>query len=170
MRREGDATMSGDGQKRMVIIAWSGDLDKVYPTMILATTAAASGMQVTVFATFWGLFLLKRNDRWMFGKDWMTRMLSIMNRGGTHHLGLSKLHMGGLGTWMMKRIFKKNRIASLDELLEMAAELGVRFLPCQMTMDAMGLTREDMIPGLGEPAGAATALEEAANADITLFI
>lgn len=156
--------------RKATIIAWSGDLDRVYPILILATTAAASGMEVTIFFTFWGLFILKRNDKWLTGKDWMTKMLSVMNRGGTHFLKLSKLNMGGMGTWMMHRIFEKNRVPSLDELLSLAKELGVKFLPCQMTMDALGLAREDLIDGVGEPAGAATAIAEAAESDITWFI
>lgn len=156
-------------EKKVTIIAWSGDLDRVYPTLILATTAAASGMRVTIFFTFWGLFILKRNDVRITGKDWMTRMLSLMNRGGTRYLTLSRLHMGGMGTWMMRRVFRKNNIATLDELLDMARELGVRLVPCQMTMDALGLKREDLVEGVGEPAGAATAIAEAADST-TWFI
>lgn len=156
--------------KKVTIIAWSGDLDKVYPVLILATTAAAGGAEVTIFFTFWGLFLLKRNDRWITGKDWMTRMLSIINRGGSRYLKLSRLHMAGMGTGMMKAIFRKNRIPSLDEFLEMAKELGVRLVPCQMSMDALGLGQQDLIDGVAEPAGAATALEEAARSEVTLFI
>ncbi len=159
-----------DAPKKLTIIAWSGDLDRVYPVLILATTAAASGMEVTIFFTFWGLFILKRNDKWITGKDWMTKMLSVMNRGGTNYLKLSKLNMGGMGTWMMKKIFKKNQVPTLDELLDMAKEMGVRLLPCQMTMDALGLRREDLIDGVGEPAGAATALAEAGESAATLFI
>jgi peroxiredoxin family protein len=161
----------GNGaNNKVTIIAWSGDLDRAYPILILATTAAASGMDVTIFFTFWGLFILKRNDRGLTGKDWMTKMLSLMNRGGTEHLKLSRLHMAGMGTSMMRQIFKKNNIASLQELLDMAREMGVRLLPCQMTMDALGLTRDDLIDGVGEPAGAATALEEAAASRINWFI
>lgn len=163
--------MGEEGRKnKLTIIAWSGDLDKVYPTLILATGAAAIGMEVTLFFTFWGLFVLKRNDRFITGNNWMTKMLSIINRGGTRHLGLSRHHMGGMGTWMMKRIFKQNQIASLDELLDNAKEMGVKLLPCQMTMDAMGLTYDDLIEGVGEPAGAAMALVEASESSVTLFI
>lgn len=157
-------------RKKLTIIAWSGDLDKVYPTLILATTAAASGMDVTVFFTFWGLFVLKRNDKRITGKDWMTRMLSIMNRGGTRYLGLSRLHMGGLGAWMMRKIFKKNNIPDLDEFLELANEMGVKLVPCQMAMDALGIAHSDLIRGVSEPAGAAFALAEMAQSDIQLFI
>jgi peroxiredoxin family protein len=164
----------GDGlngaSNKVTIIAWSGNLDRAYPILILATTAAASGMDVTIFFTFWGLFILKRNDRGITGKDWMTKMLALMTPGGTEHLGLSRLHMAGMGSSMMRKVFRKNNIASLQELLDMARELGVKLLPCQMTMDALGLTKDDLIEGLGEPAGAATALEEAAGSRINWFI
>ncbi len=156
--------------KKVSIIAWSGDLDKAYPVLILATTAAASGAEVTIFFTFWGLFLLKRNDRWISGKCWMTRMLHLMNRGGSKHLTLSRLHMMGAGTGMMKAIFRKNRVPSLDEFLEMSKDLGIKLVPCQMSMEALGLGRDDLIEGVSDPAGAATALEEAAASDVTLFI
>lgn len=162
--------MSEGAKKKLTIIAWSGDLDKAYPTLILATAAASMGWEVTLFFTFWGLFILKRNEKGITGKDWMTKMLSMMNRGGTQHLTLSRLHMGGMGTGMLRKVFKKNQIAGLDELLESAVEMGVKLLPCQMTMDALGLKREDMIEGLGEPAGAAAALAEAAESDVSLFI
>lgn len=168
-RNEGEAT-GATGPKKATIIAWSGDLDKAYPTLILATTAAASGMDVTVFFTFWGLFILKRNEVGITGKDWMTRMLSVMNRGGTEHLALSRLHMAGMGTTMMRKIFAKNKVASIQELLQMAKDLGVKMIPCQMTMDALGLRKEDMIDGLDEPAGAATAIEEASLSTINWFI
>lgn len=159
-----------EDNNRVTIIAWSGDLDRAYPVLILASTAAASGMDVTIFFTFWGLFLIKKNDGKVIGKDWMTRMLSFIHRGGTRHLKLSQYRMGGMGTWMMRRVFRKNRIATLDELLDMCKDLGVRLLPCQMTMDAFGLTRDDLIPGTGEPAGAATALEYAAASRVNWFI
>ena len=158
------------GGGKVTIIAWSGDMDRAYPTLILATTAAASGMDVTIFFTFWGLFILKRNDRGITGKDAATRLLSMMNRGGTEHLNLSRLHMAGMGTAMMRRVFRKNNVATLQELLDAAREMGVKLLPCQMTMDALGLAREDLIDGLGEPAGAATAIEEAAGSTINWFI
>ena len=115
--------------KKLTLIAWSDDLDKVYPQLILATTAAAYDVDVTVFVTFWGLFALKRNDRFITGHNWMTKMLSMMNRGGSKHLKLSKMHMMGMGTWMMNKIFKNNKVASLDSLLEMAILSGVKFIP-----------------------------------------
>jgi peroxiredoxin family protein len=153
----------------LVIFAWSGDLDRVWPTLILANTAAAAGKPVTVFFTFWGLFPLVRNDRGITGKGWMQKMLAMMNRGGTAHLKLSKMNFFGMGPAMMKTLAKHYKVASPQELLETAIDMGVKLVPCQMTMDLMGLTKDDLIEGLEEPAGATTALEAAEGAT-TLFI
>ncbi len=153
----------------LVIFAWSGELDKIWPTLILANTAAALGKPVTVFFTFWGLFPLVKNDRGITGENWMQKMLAMMDRPGMEHLGLSKMNFAGAGPKMMKHLAKEHDVASPGELLEMARDLGVHLVPCQMTMDLLGLKREDMIDGLGDPAGAATMLLEAQEA-ITLFI
>jgi peroxiredoxin family protein len=154
---------------KLVIFAWSGDLDKVWPTLILATTASAMAWEVTVFFTFWGLTPLVKNDVRITGENWMQKMMSVMNRGGTEHLKLSKMNFAGAGPAMMKRLAREHKVASPQELLEMAREMGVRLVPCQMTMDLMGLRREDLVEGLGAPAGATSALLEAEGAT-TLFI
>jgi peroxiredoxin family protein len=154
---------------KLVIFAWSGDLDRVWPQLILGTTGAAMGMDTTIFFTFWGLFPLVRNDVRVTGENWMQRMMAVMNRGGTDHMGLSKMNFAGAGPAMMKKLAKDHKVASCTELLEMARDMGVHMVPCQMTMDLLGLKREDLIEGLEEPAGATTALLEAKNA-ITLFI
>jgi len=154
---------------KLVIFTWGGDLDKVWPTLILATTAAAMGMETIVFFTFWGLFPLVRNDVRLTGDNWMQKLLSAMHRGGTQHLKLSQLNFAGAGPAMMRKLAADHNVASPQQLLELARELGVRLIPCQMTMDLLGLDRSDLIDGLEEPAGAATALAEAQDA-ITLFI
>ncbi len=160
---------------KLVIFAWSGDLDRVWPQLILATTGAAMGMETTVFFTFWGLFPLLKNDkaegrmRRMTGENWMQKMLSVMNHGGTDHMKLSKMNFAGMGPWMMGSLAESHKVASPRELMDMAREMGVHLVPCQMTMDLMGLAREDLIDGLDAPAGATTALLEAKDA-ITLFI
>jgi peroxiredoxin family protein len=152
------------------LIAWGGDLDRLWPTTILATTAAASGMDVAVFFTFWGLFPLVREDKRITGTNWMTRALSMMNRGSAEHAGLSKLNMGGMGPMMMRKLAGEHGVAPPEELLEMAAELDVKLWPCQMSMDLMGLKREDLIDGLDEAVGAATALERMKRSAVSLFI
>lgn len=154
----------------MTLIAWGGDLDRIWPTTILSSTAAANGMDVAVFFTFWGLFSLVREDKRLTGKDWMTRGLSAMNRPSARHAGLSKLNMGGAGPAMMRHLAKDQGVALPEELLEMAKDLDAKLWPCQMTMDLMGLKSEDLIDGLDQPVGAATALERMQKSAISLFI
>ena len=159
-----------NGAKKMTIIAWSGTLDKAWPTLILATTAAASGMDVAIFFTFWGLRILQRDNKRLTGRNWKQRMLSVFNRGGADHLGLSKLNMGGMGPVMMRQLAKEYKVAEPAELLQLAQDLGVKLWPCQMTMDLMGLRKEDFIDGLPEVCGAATAIQRMSESDINLFI
>ncbi|MBV8234154.1 MAG: DsrE/DsrF/DrsH-like family protein [Acidimicrobiia bacterium] len=151
--------------QRTTIIAWSGDLDRVWPQLILATTAAAYGMTTTVFFTFWGLFTLKRPEVKITGSDWKTKGLGVMNRQG-----LTKLNMAGLGPLLMKKVAEEHKVAPPAELLALAQELGVRLWPCSMTMDLMGLRPADLIDGVGEPVGAATALAEMQRSAVNLFI
>lgn len=156
--------------KTMSLICWSSDLDRVWPVLILATTAAASGMEVNVFFTFWGLRVLQKNDTRITGENWKQKMESFMDRGGTDHLKLGKMHMGGMGTGMIKGLADQYNVASPTELLEIARDLGVRLMPCQMTMELYGLSKDDFVDGLEPPVGAATFLDLAADSDIQLFI
>jgi peroxiredoxin family protein len=100
----------------------------------------------------------------------MQKMMSFMQRPGASHRKLSKMNFMGMGPWMMFQLAKKYNVAKPKDLLEMAQAVGVTFLPCQMTMDMFGLKREDLIDGMGEPVGAATALQLMTEADSTLFI
>lgn len=149
----------------MTIVCWSGDLDKVWPQYILATTGAAYGMDVTMFCTFWGLFPLKRPEVKITGDNWMTKMMGVMN-----NQRLSHLNFGGVGPKMMLSIAERHKVAPPAELMETAKELGVKIAPCQMTMDLMGLTREDLIDGIEEPLGAAAAVAAMQRSTINLFI
>jgi peroxiredoxin family protein len=154
----------------LTIIAWSGDLDRIWPTLILSTTAAASGMQATVFFTFWGLFSLVKPGVRITGEHWMQKMLSVMNPGGAHKGKLSKLNFAGAGPAMMRKLARDYKVPEPQELLQLAQEMGVRLLPCQMTMDLLGLKPDDLIDGLEPPVGAATALLEMKESGIQLFI
>jgi peroxiredoxin family protein len=145
--------------RRLVIVNWSGELDRIWPTLIMSTTAAASGYKTSVFITFWGLLPFVKDQRRITGQNWMQKMLSFMQRPGISHLKLSKMNYLGIGPWMIGTLSRKYNVTSPKELLEAAQALGVEFIPCQMTMEMFGLKREDMIDGLGEPAGAATVLE-----------
>lgn len=157
-------------KNKVTIIAWSGDLDKIWPTLILSTTAAASGMESTVFFTFWGLFTLVKPGVRITGDHWMQKMLSVMNPGNTDKAKLSKLNFAGAGPMMMKKLAGDNKAPNPTELLELAREMGVRMIPCQMTMDLLGLKPDDLLDGLEEPVGAATALLEMNDSSIQLFI
>jgi peroxiredoxin family protein len=156
--------------KELVIVNWSGDLDKVWPVLILSSTAAASGVRCRVFVTFWGLLPFVRDQKRIVGENWMQKMLTLMQRPGIDHLKLSKMNFLGMGPWMMGVLRKQYGVASPRELLEAATAMGVEFIPCQMTMDMFGLKREDLIDEMGEPAGAATAIEIMTEADASLFI
>ncbi len=156
--------------KELVIVSWSGELDRVWPMLILSSTAAASGVRARVFVTFWGLLPFVRDGVRITGENWMQRMLAAMQRPGIDHLHLTKMNFLGMGPWMMRRLSRQYGVASPRELLEAAQALGVEFVPCQMTMDLLGITREDLIPGMGEPAGAATAIAIMTEADASLFI
>jgi peroxiredoxin family protein len=156
--------------RELVIICYSGDLEKTWASLILATTAAASGVPTKIFLTFWGLQTFVKDEVRITGQNWMQKMLSVMQRPGISHRKLSKMNFLGMGPWMMGTLAKKYGVASPKELLEAAQALGVELMPCQMTMDMFGLTRDDMIEGLGEPVGAATVIELLANGAAPLFI
>jgi peroxiredoxin family protein len=146
-------------QRQLVIINWSGEYDKVLPTLIMGSVAAASGYNTSVFLTFWGLLPFVKDSKRITGDGTMQKMLSFMQRPGISHMKMSKMNFMGMGPWMIGKLSKQYNIASPQELLEACQLMGVEFLPCQMTMDMFGLKREDMIDGLGDPVGAATVLE-----------
>ncbi len=156
--------------KDILIIDYSGDLEKVWATMILASTSAAMGVKTRVFITFWGLQAFVKDERRITGENWMQKLLSAMQRPGISHRKLSKMDFFGMGPWMMGKLAKQYHVASPKELLEAAQDLGVEFIPCQMTMDMFGLKREDMIDGMGEPVGAATVIGLMTEDSVPLFI
>ncbi len=164
---------TGDGAaatKDLLIIDYSGDLEKVWATMILASTSAAMGVKTRVFVTFWGLQVFVKDSKRITGENWMQKMLSAMQRPGVSHRKLSKMNFLGMGPWMMGRLARQYGVASPKELLEVAQEMGVEFIPCQMTMDMFGLKPEDMIEGMAEPVGAATVIGLMTENSVPLFI
>ena len=157
-------------KNKLTIIAWGGNLDQIWPTTILATTAAASGMESSVFFTFWGLFAIVKPEVRITGDNWMQKMMSVMNPGSAQKAKLSRYHFAGAGPAMFKKLAQDHQVATPEELIALANDLGVRLIPCQMTMDLLGLKREDLIDGLEEPIGAATALADMRDAAVSLFI
>jgi peroxiredoxin family protein len=161
-------------KKKMTIIVFSGELDKALASFILATTAGSMGMEVTMFFTFWGLNVLKKNEGPIRSPGVMRRMLNRMNRGGTKRLHLSRFHMMGAGTAMIKKLMAESNIPQLEELMRMAKDLGVKFIVCTTSCGMMGLDvrnpdafRTELIDGY---AGAATYLGAATDAEVNLFI
>ena len=137
--------------KKASIIVHSGDMDKIYSALILGNGALAMGMEVSLFFTFWGLQRLKK--------------------GGLEKGHLSKMNMFGLGKWMIKRKMKKAKVASLEKLMQDFKELGGKILACDMTMDIMGVKREDLRDDLiSDYCGVGTYMDEAKDAAVTLFI
>jgi peroxiredoxin family protein len=154
----------------ILLICYSGELEKVWAAMILATTGAAMGAKVRVFLTFWGLQAFVKDERRITGDGMMQKMMSFMQRPGISHRKLSKMNFLGMGPWMMYKLAKQYNSAKPKELLEIAQAMGVEFMPCQMTMEMFGLKREDFIDGLGDPVGAATVIGLMQGGDAPLFI
>ena len=150
------------------IIVFSGDMDKVMGAFIIATTAAAMGMDTTMFFTFWGLKAIQKGNR--TGAGLFGRMLGFMNRGGIDRIGPSRFNFGGMGRWMFKKMMRDQGVASLPELLQMALELDVPLLACLMSMDVMEIKREDLIDEVEDVVGAATFIAEAQQSQIQLFV
>ena len=159
--------MSEDTEK-CTIIVFSGEMDKVFAAFIIATTAAAMGMETTMFFTFWGLKAIQKGNP--TGSGFFGRMLGVMNRGGIDRLGPSKFNFGGIGRWMFKKMMKDQNVTSLPEMLEMAIDLDVTILACLMSMDVMEISQDDLIDEVDDVVGAATMLAEAKESQVQYFI
>lgn len=169
---ENSMQVSSNGKavkNKLSMVVFSGDMDKVMAALIIATGAAASGMEVCMFFTFWGLKSIQKTGS-QTGQGIMGRMLGMMNRGGLDAIGPSRLNMGGMGRWMFKKMMKQKGVASLADLYEMAVDLDVKMMPCQMSMDVMEFDSADFQDNVTGPVGVASFLEEAAESKITLFI
>jgi peroxiredoxin family protein len=153
---------------KATLLIFSSDLDKVLAGLVIATTAASMGIEVTCFFTFWGLNVLKER-RVYEGKAVMERMIDLMTPAGPGHMGVSRMNMGGAGAAMLKHMMKGKKVLSGDEFLQLAKECGVRLIACSMSMDVMGIRAEELTGGI-EVGGAAAYLGEASRSGVTLFI
>ncbi|MDD5190008.1 MAG: DsrE/DsrF/DrsH-like family protein [Dehalococcoidales bacterium] len=150
------------------IILMSGDMDKVMAAFNIAIGAAAMGKETNMFFTFWGIKAIQKGN--YTGKSFFGRAMGFLNRGGIDRIGPSRFNFWGLGRWMFKQMMKNHHITPLAELRKTAMDLGVKFLPCQMSMEVMEIKHEDLIDGVEETCGVATMLERADHSKQTLFI
>lgn len=157
-------------EDRLAMVVFSGSLDKLIAAFVLASAAAASGMQVEMFFTFWGLAAL-RDKRKTAKKDLLGKLFGWMLPKGHQKLPLSQMNMGGAGPAMIRAIMKKKGFSSIDELMAICGEFGVRIYACDMSREVMGIKPEELInyPHLSY-CGAATFLEKAAGGRVSLFI
>jgi peroxiredoxin family protein len=154
---------------KKTLVVFSGDMDKVMASLIIANGAAAMGSEVTMFFTFWGLNTLRKAKKIKVKKDFMEKMFGFMMPRGPEKMGISKMNFGGIGAKMMKDMMKKKNVNSLPELIESAQMMGVKMIACTMSMDVMGIQEEELIDGI-ELAGVASYLGEAEEGNVNLFI
>ena len=150
-------------------VVFSGDLDKAIASFIMANGAAAMGRSVTMFFTFWGVSLLRRPEKVRVKKSFIGKMFSLMLPRGARKLGHSRMNFGGFGAKMIRAVMKKNGVSSLEELIQSAQQKGVKFVACQMSMELMGFTHDELIDGV-ELGGVATMLGSTEKSDLTYFI
>ncbi len=156
---------------KATIVVFSGDLDKALAAFVIAQGAAATGMDVTLFFTFWGINLVRdENKKALKDKDFMSKMFGWMMPKGANKLKLSQMHMAGMGTSMMKKRMAEKKVNSLSKMIKDAKELGVKFLVCDMSMDIMGLQKEEFIDEVDEIVGVGAYIKASKGAELTLFI
>ncbi|NLD59293.1 MAG: FAD-dependent oxidoreductase [Clostridiales bacterium] len=163
------AVQAPEGERGKTIIVFSGDLDRVLASLIIANGAAAMGRKVTMFFTFWGLNALRKPEGARVKKGLIDRMFGAMMPKGVGRMKLSKMHMLGMGTSMMKHVMRKKNVFSVGEMLQKARAAGVRLVACTMSMDVMGIQREELLDGI-EYAGVGSYLGDAEEADLNLFV
>jgi peroxiredoxin family protein len=155
-------------ENRLALVVFSGDLDKAIASMIIATGAAAMGLEVSMFFTFWGLNLVKKQKKFA-GKNVLEKGFTAMLPAGTASLGLSQMNFFGAGAKIIRKLMRDHEVASVEELMEMARDMGVRMVVCDMSRELLGVHDDELIDGL-EVGGVATFLGDATRARATLFI
>ncbi len=151
------------------IVVFSDDLDKALASFVIANGAAATGKRVTMFFTFWGLNVIKKREKPAVRKDLMGRMFGWMLPAHSGQLHLSKLNMWGMGSRMMRGIMRRKKIDSLEELMRQARESSVEMIACTMSMDVMGVRREELLDGI-TLGGVASYLDRTEESNLNLFI
>ncbi|HUG54639.1 MAG TPA: DsrE/DsrF/DrsH-like family protein [Vicinamibacteria bacterium] len=154
---------------RATLVVFSGDLDKVLAAFVIAAGAAAAGLQTSMFFTFWGLSAIKKPGAAGGAKSLKERMFGLMTASSSRALDTSKMSFFGMGARMLRSMMKDKQIATLEELMEVARDLDVKMIACTMSMDAMGIGKQELLDGL-EYGGVATYMADAARSRVTLFI
>ncbi|WP_410511302.1 FAD-dependent oxidoreductase [Paenibacillus sp. BR2-3] len=143
------ASQRDQGHSGSTMVVFSGDLDKAIASFIIANGAASSGKKVTMFFTFWGLNIIRKHEKVRVNKNFMGKMFGVMMPRGSRKLKLSNMNMMGMGSQMIRSLMKSKNVFSLEELMQSALDQGVEIVACQMSMDLMGITREELIDGVG---------------------
>ncbi|MCM3005522.1 DsrE/DsrF/DrsH-like family protein [Priestia koreensis] len=156
-------------KKRTTIVLFSGDYDKAMAAYIIANGAAAYDHEVTIFHTFWGLNALRKDTNIPVKKSFLEKMFGGMMPRGADKMGLSKMNFGGFGPKMIKKVMKKHNAMPLPDLIELAQEQDVKLVACTMTMDLLGLQKEELLEEI-EYAGVAAYLGDAEDGNVNLFI
>jgi peroxiredoxin family protein len=157
-------------RRKTTIVAFSGEMDRMFAALSLASASAACGLETTIFFTFWGLAAL-RKPKGTGGarKSWLDWLVGRMLPSGCGSLPVSSMNFGGAGAWFFRWLMRSRNVQSVAEMLNDARSLGVRLVACQMSLDVLGLRREELIDGV-EIGGAATYLQDASESTVTLFV
>jgi peroxiredoxin family protein len=163
-----EALEESQPEDKVALIVFSGDLDRVLAAFIIATGAAAVGHEVSMFFTFWGLAALKKKTK-LEGKSLFEKMMAVMSPDSSKSLPVSKMNYFGIGSKMLRKMMKDKEVSSLEEMMDLAREMGVKMLVCEMSREVMGVDDEELMEGL-EPAGVASFLGESLQSRTNLFI
>jgi peroxiredoxin family protein len=154
---------------QMTMVLFSGDFDKVMATFIIATGALSMGKSVSLFVTFWGLDAIKKPSFSTAGRGFLEKMVLWMRPKGPLKLGTSKMNFAGIGPRLFRYMMGKKNVEPLASLIEMSQEMGIKIIACQMSMDVMGIKKEDLLDGV-EVGGVAAFLRDSFSSNTTLFI
>ena len=154
---------------QITMVLFSGDFDQVMASFIIATGALSMGKSVSIFVTFWGLDAIKKPSFSTAGRGFLEKMILWMRPKGPLKLGTSKMNFAGIGPKLFRYMMRKKNVVPLPSLIEMAQEMGVKIVACQMTMDVMGIKKEDLLDGI-EVGGVAAFLSDSFSSNTTLFI
>lgn len=159
-----------DVEDRLSMVVFSGDLDRAIAAFIIATGAAAMGLEVSMFFTFWGLSIVrKKNNKVFAGKNVLEKGFTAMLPGDSLGMGISQMNFFGAGSKVIRKLMRDHDVASLEELMEMAQDFGVRMVACEMSRELLGVKDEELMDGM-EIGGVATFVGDASRSKLSLFI